>query len=169
GRLDREKNVIALLEIIKESDLNSIWKFQIIGDGPERKNLEDYVHQNDLEERTVFFGNQPIDEVVKLLQKSKIFVFTSLKEALPTVLIEAMMTGNAIIAYDCNYGPSDIINENNGFLIPLHDKKMFIEKLEYLTHNPEVLNDLMKSSFEESKKWKKEKPIEQWKSLLNSN
>lgn len=169
GRLDREKNVIALLEIIKESDLNSIWKFQIIGDGPERKNLEDYVHQNDLEERTVFFGNQPIDDVVKLLQKSKIFVFTSLKEALPTVLIEAMMTGNAIIAYDCNYGPSDIINENNGFLIPLHDKKMFIEKLEYLTHNPEVLNDLMKSSFEESKKWKKEKPIEQWKSLLNSN
>lgn len=169
GRLDREKNVIALLEIIKESDLNSIWKFQIIGDGPERKNLEDYVHQNDLEERTVFFGNQPIDDVVKLLQKSKIFVFTSLKEALPTVLIEAMMTGNAIIAYDCNYGPSDIINENNGFLIPLYDKEMFIEKLEYLTHNPEVLKELMESSFEESKKWKKEKPIEQWKSLLNSN
>lgn len=166
GRLDREKNVIALLEIIKESDLNSIWKFQIIGDGPERKNLEDYVHQNGLEERTVFFGNQPIDDVVKLLQKSKIFVFTSLKEALPTVLIEAMMTGNAIIAYDCNYGPSDIINENNGFLIPLHDKKMFIEKLEYLTHNPEVLNDLMKSSFEESKKWKKDKTIEQWKKVL---
>lgn len=166
GRLDREKNVIALLEIIKESDLNSIWKFQIIGDGPERKNLEDYVHQNDLEERTVFFGNQPIDDVVKLLQKSKIFVFTSLKEALPTVLIEAMMTGNAIIAYDCNYGPSDIINENNGFLIPLHDKKMFIEKLEYLTHNPEVLNDLMKSSFEESKKWLKLKRIEAWKKVL---
>lgn len=46
---------------------------------------------------------------------------------------------------------------------------MFIEKLEYLTHNPEVLKELMKSSFEESKKWKKDKTIEQWKNLLNSN
>ncbi len=166
GRLDREKNVIALLEIIKESDLNSIWKFQIIGDGPERKNLEDYVHQNDLEERTVFFGNQPIDDVVKLLQKSKIFVFTSLKEALPTVLIEAMMTGNAIIAYDCNYGPSDIVNEKNGFLIPLQDQKKFIEKLEYLTNQPETLDKLMRSSYEESFSWKKDTSLKQWKEIL---
>lgn len=101
-----------------------------------------------------------------MYNRSKIFAFTSLREAFGNVLVEAMMTGNAIIAYDCNYGPSDIINENNGFLIPLYDKEMFIEKLEYLTHNPEVLKELMKSSFEESKKWKKDTSLKQWKEIL---
>lgn len=108
-------------------------------------------------------------QISEHLCQSKVFVFSSLLETFGLVIVESMMYGNALVVYNCKYGPSDIINKNNGFLIPLHDKKMFIEKLEYLTHNPEVLNDLMKSSFEESKKWKKDKTIEQWKSLLNSN
>lgn len=166
GRLDKDKNVMELIEIIKETDLNSRWKVQLIGDGPERNNLESFVKEIGLTDRISFLGNQPIEEVSKLLQSSKIFVFTSLREAFAMVLVESMMSGNALIAYDCNYGPSDIINENNGFLIPLHDKKMFIEKLEYLTHNPEVLNDLMKSAYEESKKWLKLKRIEAWKKVL---
>ena len=43
GRLDREKNAIALLEIFKESKIHTDWKLQIIGDGSERKNLEQFV------------------------------------------------------------------------------------------------------------------------------
>jgi len=101
-----------------------------------------------------------------MYNRSKIFALTSLIEALPVVLIEAMMTGNAIIAYDCNYGPSDIVNEKNGFLIPLQDQKKFIEKLEYLTQHEEALKSLMSSSYEESKKWKKQEVLEKWKKVL---
>ena len=113
-----------------------------------------------------FLGSKNIDEISELLGKSKIFVSTSLKEGLPTVLVEAMFCSNALIAYDCNYGPSDIINEKNGFLIPLGDKQMFREKLKYLITNEDIYNSMNKSSYEESQKWKKGKILEKWAEIL---
>ena len=166
GRLDKGKNVGELLEIIEQSDLPKDWILQIIGDGVERNNLEKYVKDEGLEENVCFLGSKNIDEISRLLDKSKIFVSTSLKEGLPTVLVEAMFCSNALVAYDCNYGPSDIINENNGFLIPLGDKQMFREKLEYLIMNQDIYNNLNKSSYEESQKWKKGKILEKWTEIL---
>ena len=167
GRLDREKNVIALLEIFKESKIPTDWKLQIIGDGSERKNLEQFVEKNQLQERIIFYGTKTSEEILELLRSSKIFGFTSLKEALPTVLAEAMFCGNAIVSYNCNYGPSDIINEKNGFLIHISDRESFKEKLEFLTNNEDALNNLMTTSFRESKNWKKEKIVNKWTELLN--
>ena len=166
GRLDKGKNVGELLDIFEQSNLPKDWILQIIGDGVERNNLEKYVKDKGLDANVCFLGSKNIDEISKLLDKSKIFVSTSLKEGLPTVLVEAMFCSNALIAYDCNYGPSDIINENNGFLIPLGDKKIFREKLEYLIMNQDIYNNLNKSSYEESQKWKKGKILEKWTEIL---
>ena len=166
GRLDKGKNVGELLDIFEQSNLPKDWILQIIGDGVERNNLEKYVKDKGLDANVCFLGSKNIDEISKLLDKSKIFVSTSLKEGLPTVLVEAMFCSNALIAYDCNYGPSDIINENNGFLIPLGDKQMFREKLEYLIMNQDIYNNMNKSSYEESQKWKKGKILEKWTEIL---
>ena len=166
GRLDKGKNVGELLEIFEQSNLPKDWILQIIGDGVERNNLEKYVKDKGLDANVSFLGSKNIDEISKLLDKSKICVSTSLKEGLPTVLVEAMFCSNVLVAYDCNYGPSDIINENNGFLIPLGDKKMFREKLEYLIMNQDIYNNLNKSSYEESQKWKKGKILEKWTEIL---
>lgn len=166
GRLDREKNVISLLEIFKEANLPSDWKLQIIGDGKEKNNLEKFVEENQLKNRVIFHGTKNSYEILELLRKSKIFGFTSLKEALPTVLVEAMFCGNAIVSYNCNYGPSDIINVKNGFLIHISDRESFKEKLEFLTNNKDALNNLMTTSFRESKNWKKEKILEKWKLIF---
>ena len=166
GRLDREKNVISLLEIFKEANLPSDWKLQIIGDGKEKNNLEKFVEENQLKNRVIFHGTKNSYEILELLRKSKIFGFTSLKEALPTVLVESMFCGNAIVSYNCDYGPSDIINEKNGFLIHISDRKSFKEKLEFLTNDEDALNNLMTTSFRESKNWKKEKILEKWKLIF---
>ncbi len=166
GRLDRDENVMELLEILKETDLPSDWKVQIIGDGPERKNLENFVHQNEMQDLVRFFGVQTSDEIVERLQSSKLFVFTSLKEAFALVLVEAMFCGNALVAYDCNFGPSDILDESNGFLVSLQDKSTFVEKLKELTQNDLALNQLTKSSYNQSKLWRKELRVQQWKEIL---
>lgn len=166
GRLDKEKNVKELLEIFASSKIPEDWKLQIIGDGNQKKNLEKFVEENNLKNRMIFYGTKSSDEILELLKKSKIFGFTSTKEALPTVLVEAMFCGNVIISYNCNYGPSDIINERNGFLINLHDKNTFIEKLEFLVKNEDHIKFLLKSSLEESKNWRKDKIIYLWKEIL---
>lgn len=166
GRLDQEKNAIALLEIFKEANIPIDWKLQIIGDGNERKNLEYFAEKNQLEERIIFQGTKSSEEILELLRKSKIFGFTSLKEALPTVLIEAMFCGNALISFDCDYGPSDIIHQKNGFLIKINDKKSFVEKLEFLANSDDILTAMMKQAEIESQKWNKKEIIKKWKSLL---
>ena len=166
GRLDREKNVIALLEIFKKANVSNDWKLQIIGDGSERKNLEHFVEKNQLQERIIFYGTKTSEEILKLLRRSKIFGFTSLKEALPTVLVEAMFCSNAIISYNCNYGPSDIVKNNSGFLIDVNNKEDFIQKLEMLTNSDEKLEKMMESASKEAQNWKQNEILKKWQEII---
>lgn len=166
GSLNSGKNVKELLDIFESANLEESWTLNIIGDGEEKEKLKNQVKYFTKKDRIIFHGKMDSIQISEYLSQSKIFVFTSLLETFGLVIVESMMSGNALILYNCNYGPSDIVNEKNGFLIPMHDKKMFQEKLEYLTQNPEVLENLMQSSFEESKNWKKDKMINQWKEIL---
>lgn len=166
GRLDREKNVISLLEIFKEANLPSDWKLQIIGDGNERVNLEHFVEKNQLQERVIFYGTKTSEEILKLLRRSKIFGFTSLKEALPTVLVEAMFCSNAIISYNCNYGPSDIVKNNSGFLIDVNNKEDFIQKLEMLANSDEKLEKIMENASKETQNWKQNEILKKWQEII---
>ena len=166
GRLDREKNVIALLEIFKKANVSKDWKLQIIGDGNERVNLEKFVEENQLQDRVIFYGTKTSDEILELLRKSKIFGFTSLKEALPTVLVESMFCGNAIVSYNCDYGPSDIINEKNGFLINLNNQQAFKTALEKLINDKSLMNKMAQNSISYSQEWKKEEVLKKWNTII---
>lgn len=165
-RLVEEKNVIGFLEIIKNIELPSDWKVKILGDGPLRNQIESYVSKNRLTQKVDLLGEGSIEDVYNLMKESKILTLTSVNEALPTVLIEGMYFSDVLIAYDCKYGPSDIINEKNGYLIPMHDKNQFQEKLEYLIKNPLKLSELNRHSFENSKFWNNEQRLKQWRKLL---
>ena len=166
GRLDKEKNVIALLEIFKKANVSKDWKLQIIGDGNEKNNLEKFVEENQLKNRVIFHGTKNSNEILELLRKSKIFGFTSLKEALPTVLVEAMFCSNAIISYNCNYGPSDIVKNNSGFLIDVNNKEDFIQKLEMLTNSDEKLEKMMESASKEAQNWKQNEILKKWQEII---
>jgi glycosyltransferase involved in cell wall biosynthesis len=78
-----------------------------------------------------------------------------------------MFCSNAIISYDCKDGPADIINDKNGFLIPIHDKENFKQKLGILINNEEILNHYMTNAFVESQTWKKEKIVNKWIEILS--
>ena len=165
ARLDKEKNLIDFLDIIKMSKIPKSWKIKVMGEGSETKTL---LNKRDAEEINVdFMGKGDINDVYNLLKKSKINCLTSIAEALPTILIQAMFHSNTLISYDCEHGPADIINEKNGFLVPVYNKEIFKQKLEYLTNNEDALNNLMTTSFRESKNWKKEKIVNKWTELLN--
>lgn len=166
GRLDKEKNVIALLEIFKKANVSKDWKLQIIGDGNEKNNLEKFVEENQLKNRVIFHGTKNSNEILELLRKSKIFGFTSLKEAFGNVLVEAMFCSNAIISYNCNYGPSDIVKNNSGFLIDVNNKEDFIQKLEMLTNSDEKLEKMMESASKEAQNWKQNEILKKWQEII---
>ena len=166
GRLDADKNVVELIDIVNEINLKD-FKFKIIGDGPSKNELENKVKSIEiLNDKILFLGSQTISEIFQELSKSKIFLFTSKTECLPTVLIEANLTANALISYNCKYGPSDIVNEKNGFLIPMNNKQFFKEKLQYLIDHEKDLELLNKLSGKNSEEWRKDLIINQWNSLI---
>ena len=164
ARLDPEKNISEFLDIIKETKIPDNWSVKIMGDGSQKHKLIEKAEKENIKVEFLGIGN--IATVYKLINKSKINCLTSTAEALPTILIQAMFCSNVLIAYDCNYGPSDIINKNNGFLIPLHNKQLFKEKLEYLISNRGGYYQFSKSSYKESQKWKKDKILEKWIEIL---
>ncbi|WP_374444724.1 glycosyltransferase [Epilithonimonas sp.] len=166
ARLEPEKNVPEFLEIINEVNLPKDWKVEIIGDGSQMAALKDYIKFNSLN-NVFILGELDTTDVKKHLSKSKINCLTSVSEGFGMVLIEAMFSSNALIAYDCPSGPAEIINTKNGFLIKLGDKKSFKTKLDFLVNNPSQLEQMMHSAFLKSEKWKREHILKKWQHILN--
>ncbi|VXC28158.1 MULTISPECIES: glycosyltransferase [Chryseobacterium] len=167
GRLDEDKNVSNIIDAISKIDLKDFY-FKIIGDGPELENLKKLAEDKNLQSKIIFAGQLPINQIKNELLDSKIFLFMSKTEALGMVLLEAMFCGNSLISYNCKHGPSDIVNDKNGFLIPMNDKMLFQKKLKDLIDNIDQLNQLNMSAFEDSKHWKKENTLKKWMSLLTA-
>jgi len=141
GRCVSEKGQHSLIEAFSKLE-DKTWKLQIIGDGPLRNELKKQAVKLDCAERVEFLGFQK--EVDFYLSKAQIFALTSVIEGYPNALIEGMAHGLAPISFDCNAGPSDIIeNGVNGFLIPLDDITSFVDKLTVL-----VTNDALRTTFQ---------------------
>lgn len=165
SRLDPEKNVKEFIEIIKEVNLPSDWQVQIAGAGFITEEVKE--HAKSLNCNNIqFLGVVSSDKMLELYSKTKIFCMTSLKEGLPTTLIEAVFCGNALISYDCPTGPSEIVNDQNGFLVPLRDKQVFKEKLDFLVKNSLELEQLMQSAHIDAKRWSKNEILKKWEQIL---
>ncbi len=105
-------------------------------------------------------------DMVSAYLEGSIFAMTSRFEGFPMVLIEAMTCGLPCIAFDCNHGPRDIIEDGKtGYLIPYDDDDMFIEKLTYLMKHPEIREQMGKAAKERLKRFSKEEVMNRWKSL----
>lgn len=91
-------------------------KYMIVGDGEYGGALRELVREKELEKHIVFTGQQK--DISTILAISDLFVLPTLTEALPTVLIEAMAAGKAIIASKVGGIPEMIEDGLNGILIP---------------------------------------------------
>lgn len=131
GRLVKSKNFSELIDIFNSIRDKGGWELIILGEGPERSNLQSKIEALGLCDSIKLVGL--VEDVDYYYSCSSIFAFTSLSEGFPNALSEAMAFPLSCIAYDCPVGPSDIIQTNiNGLLIPIHDKLEYIYQLQKL-------------------------------------
>lgn len=165
GRLHPEKNIKEIIDIFYNIKNPENWKLHLIGEGPDKNYIENFIKENNVT-NIKYLGQKNKEEVYQYMKKTKILVLASETECLPTVLLESMFCSNVLISYDCKFGPANIINENNGFLIKSHDKEDFTKKIQLLIDNKELLNKLNESSYNESRKWEKDNFLALWKTLF---
>ncbi len=95
GRLVKRKNLMFCLKII--ADFQNSIQLKIIGEGPERKELEDFVREKKIK-NVIFLGRLSEKEKYQELIKSDVFISTSLHEGFGVVFLEALWSGLLIIA-----------------------------------------------------------------------
>ncbi len=133
GRFAWPKDPLLLLKAFSELDEGAKQKAEIaiIGDGPQRNLLENFIKKNNLEEKIRLLGGLERSSVFEILEKSHIFVLTTNHEAFPYTTLEAMNFGLAIILSNVGGAP-EAIDENCGILVERGDKdglKKALEKL----------------------------------------
>ena len=136
GRLVPRKGIDNLIRVLPTLSNNNV-KLLILGDGPERSNLEQVARNSNVEERVKFCGYVSNDEKYQLLKLSDIYVSTSHHEGFGIVFLEAMASGLPVICYD-NGGQSDfLLDEKTGHLVKADEFEVFSEKVESLCQDEE--------------------------------
>lgn len=113
-------------------------------------------------------------DVVGAYTAGSIFVLTSKAEGFSLTTLEAQQMGLPVVAFDCPYGPSDIvIDGETGYLIPLtvngseqEADRMFVEKLTYLMDHPEARQEMGTAAQKASQRFNKERIMNQWLKLF---
>jgi len=121
GRLTEQKGFDLLLNAFAEiADEVPDWRLVIFGEGPDRAALEHQIERLRLGGRAFLPGASaaPGDWVAA----SDAFVLPSRYEGFPNVLAEALGSGLPVVAFDCDFGPADMITDNvDGLLVPPED------------------------------------------------
>ncbi len=120
GRLHYQKDYPTLLRAF--SRLREVLEARLLflGDGDDRNALQDLATSLGLQDSVTFKGN--VANPLPYMKHSAVLASSSIFEALPTVLIEALAMGLPIVATDAPTGPAEILgNGAYGTLVPVRD------------------------------------------------
>jgi glycosyltransferase involved in cell wall biosynthesis len=114
----------------------------IIGDGPERPQIERQIEKLRLTDRVRLLGILPQEQIVKHLNESKLFIMSSLTEGLPRVLLEAIACGTpSVVTTACN---AEGIIEKVGIAVEPANSRALAKAVETLLSDEERWNRLSK-------------------------
>ncbi|HKV43447.1 MAG TPA: glycosyltransferase [bacterium] len=116
GRLAREKGVALLLEAAAGLP-QDVWLL-LVGDGPERRELQAEADRLGVGDRVVFAGDQDHRHVVDSLFACDLFVSPSQTETLGLAVVEAMAAGRAVVAVEGGAAKEIVRDGETGRVVP---------------------------------------------------
>lgn len=125
GRMSKEKNIVELIRFLpyitkKQPDT----KLVIIGDGPERANLEKEVVKLNLRDNVIFTGLVPWSEIENYYALGDIFVCGSTSETQGLTYIEGLASGKPLLVRFDDCLKNVLIQGKNG--IGYNNKEEFV-------------------------------------------
>lgn len=142
-RLVKRKNLFVSLEIFKKiSQRFGNVKLLIVGDGPQKDEINKFIISNNLAEKIFLKGQLKLADLIEYYSLSDLFYTNSFHESFGLVYLESMSCGCPVLS-TYNGGANEIVqNGVNGYL--LSSEEEFINKIIYFIQNRQ---DLEKLSF----------------------
>ena len=140
GRLDGfqgyQKRMDVLLEVLKTIDERGIdFCASIAGEGPAREQMELFIKENGLDGRIRFLGIVPKDEMRSFWKNQDIGLNVADYEGRSISIAEIMGGGAVPIVTDTSGVREDIIDGENGYIVPIGDFRCVADRIEYLNNN----------------------------------
>lgn len=167
GRIeDNQKRTQRLVEIWQEleSDFPD-WQMTIVGDGPNRLDLQQSIEQSQLKHVHIEGFKDP----TSYYDRASLLVLTSEYEGFSLVVVEAMSRGVVPVvlgSYDAIY---DMVNDGCGAKIVAYpfDKKVFSACLRELMKDEERLRQMSAEACEVSEKFQRQAIVAEWLDLFD--
>lgn len=136
ARLSPEKGISEFLPSwIRVEKKHPDWKLCIYGQGDEKEKIMAVINEHNINNVEVHPYTR---DVVSVYRNSSIFLLPSRFEGWGLTLIESMTLGVPCIAYDCPFGPSEIIHDSeDGFLTEYLNPDAMVDKINFLIENPD--------------------------------
>jgi glycosyltransferase involved in cell wall biosynthesis len=137
GRLAPEKNLDFLARSVERMKIAQPYlKCVLVGDGPERKQLEKR-HPD-----FIFTGMKTGDELAVHYASADIFLFPSMTETFGNVVVEAMASGLALVAFDYAAASQHVRHGDNGLVAHMGNESEFVRLAVDLANDPTRIGDL---------------------------
>jgi len=137
GRVERPKGQIHLIEAcaylgVLKDQIELLFAGKII-EPDYLKKCQQAARTIGIEKNTHFIGYR--DDIRLLLQKIDIFTFTSIDDAFPRTIIEAMGAGIPVITSDVGGCPEAVEEGVTGFVVPKKDPAAIADRILKITDN----------------------------------
>lgn len=139
GRLKAPKDFITLvraLALLPAGCCDAL----IVGDGPDRPELEAELRKLGIEDRVRLAGQR--DDVRTLLADADLFALSSVSEGLPVSVLEAMAAELPVVASRVGGVPELVVDGENGFLVPPRDPRELAVALKRLVDDGDLRRHL---------------------------
>lgn len=165
GRYSYQKDIHSLLKVWElVHQRHQDWQLHVFGGYGSLQDELQY-EMNRMGSNIVI--HQPTTNIYEEYMKSSLLLMTSRFEPFGLVLPEAMSCGIPVVAFDCPYGPADIISDGvDGFLIKDRDIALFADRVCSLIESPALRMKMGQSAIDSSTRFSPENIMPQWESLF---
>jgi glycosyltransferase involved in cell wall biosynthesis len=147
SRLEPRKGYRYLLEAVARlAPVHPRLRVLIVGEGPQRSDLEGLAAALGIGDRVVFAGYRP--DVAGTISSFDVAVLTSLWEGLPRVLVQYSLLEKPIVTFEVE-GSREVVEDGvNGFVVPPKDVDVLVDRLDRVLANPTLRREFGRRSRE---------------------
>ncbi len=164
GRFDIQKDFGTLVRVWEIVQMNHPdWCLDVYGNGQLKQYYEGIVSEKKLN----IIIHPAVPDIIEKFICSSMLLMSSLYEPFGLVLVEAMSCGIPVVAFDCPYGPADIIKDGvDGFLIADRDIHAYANRVCQLINDEQLRFKMGRAAIQSSQRYKSEIIMPKWDQLF---